>query len=859
MTPSKSTPGGRLLAAIDCTREYPPERYFAAGGAPPVGDIRVVEGPTGRYREAEAKPMSRFGYRFAIERVGQPHLALIRYPDDKRRFMCIMDGACYDLTTGVLTGWAQPLSGDVQEIRQVFWPRWSDCSIVFMTWGEGEPAAAASIEIYELDELPALSVPGDPGDGSRRELGVQYEDPCGTGAGEGATSRDDWLERVITYALHSGQKLLVYPLAWYHGPLFPSQREPAGGFDLVVARDRKQYLRWTKQPRDWYARLLERFGEEGLEFQGALTLMRLGSLMQQMNVDLDAIRAGAHTINNMLCNDHVQEGTRDWTGLYNVLNFDGIARRLQPGQRVEPFSAAALPELAYGERSNPAYHAGPIFNPLHPVVQDAILAFVRETVERYARYPAFKGISFNMYPPTMLWFGSIHSGYDDHTVGLFERETGIAVPVDPKAPDRFSRRYEFLTHVCRPAWVAWRCRKIRDLFRLIRDAVVAARPDLRVTITLWDETLIPNILGAVGAAHQLYARPSNVELYREAGVDINLFRDEPGIEVDVAMGNSRDRGGHGANPAGGANLPVEAATMYRDFDFLDRQTLASAAAQTRPGAFIFNCWVEAWGRHVWFLPDPADPNARELTIMDGAPAGGILRVNSEYPEDGFWWDSQLRITPPFPGGVHFMEPYAHAVAELDACRITRGGLFLDKAHGEELRRFAQAYRALPREKFSTVGATTDPVALRTLARDALRYFYLVNREYYPVEVEVTFSSEPPDLRDLAAGEPVAAAQTLRLTLGPYDLRSFAMAPQCEVIGFTVSPPADIRAALCDDARKALRDIDAVRARGGLIPGMDEMRDGIESAVADGRLAWVRRALTGYVVRKCRELTAQANR
>lgn len=53
-----------------------------------------------------------------------------------------------------------------------------------------------------------------------------------------------------------------------------------------------------------------------------------------------------------------------------------------------------------------------------------------------------------------------------------------------------------------------------------------------------------------------------------------------------------------------------------------------------------------------------------------------------------------------------MEQYAHSVAELDALRITRGGLFMDKCHTDELRRFALAYRALPRKKFETVSQKT---------------------------------------------------------------------------------------------------------------------------------------------------------
>jgi len=138
-------------------------------------------------------------------------------------------------------------------------------------------------------------------------------------------SHEEWEERVITYARHSGQKLLVYPMAWYAGPQFPSRREPSDGINIVVARDRKQYIMWTTHPADWYATLLERFGKEGLQFQGSLTLLRLGSLLKNMNIDLEAIRGGADTYNNMLWNNRVQSGTNDWTPLYNALNLATIA------------------------------------------------------------------------------------------------------------------------------------------------------------------------------------------------------------------------------------------------------------------------------------------------------------------------------------------------------------------------------------------------------------------------------------------------------------------------------------------------------------------------------------------------------
>ncbi|MCL5744465.1 MAG: hypothetical protein M1541_11160, partial [Acidobacteria bacterium] len=305
----------RPLLSIDATKDYPADRFMANGAT------RVVESAAGRYREAAPTPQARFGYRFRIERAGKPHLAVIRYPDDKRRYMCVMDGTSYDLSTGVFTGYAQPISGRMLAIHQVFWPRWQDASITFLTWGKDEPAAVAGFDVYELDELAPAPATSDPTPGAARELGIQYEDPCGTGASEGAMSRQEWMDHLVSLMRHTGQSLLVYPVVWYHGPQYPSTREPADGFDLVVGGDRKQYSRWTTKPEDWYACLLERFGREGLQFQASMTLLRLGSLMRKMNVDLDAIRKGAPTINNMLWNDHVQAGTQDWTPIYNALNY----------------------------------------------------------------------------------------------------------------------------------------------------------------------------------------------------------------------------------------------------------------------------------------------------------------------------------------------------------------------------------------------------------------------------------------------------------------------------------------------------------------------------------------------------------
>jgi hypothetical protein len=216
----------------------------------------------------------------------------------------------------------------------------------------------------------------------------------------------------------------------------------------------------------------------------------------------------------------------------------------------------------------------------------------------------------------------------------------------------------------------------------------------------------------------------------------------------------------------------------------------------------------------------------------------IFRINSEYPSDGFWWDSQLRITAAYPPGPHFMEQYAHAVAELDACRITRGGLFLDKAHSEEIEKFAQAYRVLPAEKFETIGRSTDPVAVRTLVKEGVRYLYLVNREYFPIDVELDIDP---------------STQLTKLTLEPYELKSFLLKPDIVVKGFDVFPPKEVVQALTRDAENALAEIVKIKEMRYYIAGLDEIEKGIKSALNEKRWSWLRHALTGYHICKCRSV------
>ena len=244
--------------------------------------------------------------------------------------------------------------------------------------------------------------------------------------------------------------------------------------------------------------------------------------------------------------------------------------------------------------------------------------------------------------------------------------------------------------------------------------------------------------------------------------------------------------------------------------------------------------------------------------MNGKPAEGICRINSEYPRDNFWWDSQLRITPPFQGGIHYLEPFTHALAELDACRITRGGLFVDTGHAALMQGFAKAYRTLPAEKFETIGGSTDPVAVRTLVSGEKRYLYLVNREYYPVKVRLKLGKNTNQITDLVTNRTIKTSAGYDITLNPYELCSLGMDSKAVIEGFSATPPEKIVAQLKRifneaTANVGLLDMNKIELPIGTAKLLSEIRVGIE----EKRYAWVRRALDSYPIRKCEELAHPA--
>ena len=518
----------KLICKVNCAEHFSADEYFE------VGTTKVVHSDIGTYREAEPKAQSRFGYKFRLNDISKPHMIEIVYPDDRNRYMCINNGSSYEFTTGVVCGYRNKVSNSMVTIKDYFFPRWEEDCIVFSSWGEGEPAAVSEFSIYELEELPDAKIDYD---GSKRDFGIQYEDPCGVGSSEGSFDHMSWAENVMKFMKFSGQNLLIYPICWYHGPTVPTESDQSSLVCSYMSRNRKSYSRLTRHPDDWLNEVLKGFDEKGLSFIGSMTLLRLRNLSLNMNNDIEFINAGADTYNTILFDGSVQSTTNDWTGEYEA----DVCATVP-----EYFAEHGQKPLGVNESRTSDYSV-PMFNPIHPTVRKAVKEVITELASRYAVHPSFKGIAINMWHATILWYSSLKAGYDDYSIGLFEAETGIRTNISLSDPERFTKRYEFLMNNAKEEFISWRCEKIKEFILEIRDSLVDIRSDLTLTLTVWNETSGARYHDGVNADSQYGKRESNYALYRKGGLDLALFKDERNIEFSVEHNHQRDRSGWGTD------------------------------------------------------------------------------------------------------------------------------------------------------------------------------------------------------------------------------------------------------------------------------------------------------------------------
>ncbi|RRJ97312.1 hypothetical protein Ga0100231_001780 [Opitutaceae bacterium TAV4] len=665
-----------LIAEIDITTTAP-----LAQSAPTA----IIRSPLGAYREAGPNRHDRFAIEFSIDpaRVTQPHIAVITYPDDKARTMEMM---LHDLTgkkdfqaqIGVFTGDEYPVSDKMLQQRILFWPRSTRQSFIFMTAEQGKPAAAASIKIYHLDSLPP-SPPAPVFQGSipAREIGIYYEDPVlNQSYGESADFPGfaAAMTRTLDYMQSFSQGTLLYPVAWYEGPLYGSIAEPLHQ-SLGVGGVRPH-------PPGYPAYFARRLAARDMTFNAGLHMHMLASLMPAALTDLNRIHAGEETVLNMRRDGQL------WHGHYHG--------------------------------SDPGY------NPLDPRVQKAVANIATEIVDRYGDASNFTGLSLVLARVKIFAFGSAESGYNDTNLQNFQRDTGVSIPgytaptpARPGDPQRFAASYRWLraTPAAWKSWIDWRCAQLHAHYKRLAEAITARRPDLKLTLNLFTPR-------ADYARMSDYLHAAPADAWREMGIDPALYANDPSITLAYTL------------------VPA---------DYRWRRSLGDKSTD-------LEC-----NRTVFFAPESA-------AFMRATPHPEAV-IHDRYWEDAIGRTSPMRDLPvaehPWrcttlnAAGRNSLEPYAAAINNFDAQRITKGGYLIGTFGMErEIEEFSRAYRALPAVRFDDIPGLEDPVRVRQKTVDGRLYYYALNRLPESVEIKLQLND----------GSPGPA-----LTLKPFELRTFVHA------------------------------------------------------------------------------------
>ena len=757
-TKSAPVPPAKLVTKrvieIDCAAAPPPGEFWEKDGK-----TRVVNAPFGAYRESSGLGRGvdgywgtdGFSYRVKLPAVDQLYRLRVEYPDDDRRSMgfWINDGsepksnaAAIVNTGGVETGDQYRLTHKMQVHESFFYPQAKDEVIVaVINLVPSMKAAAARITIDLVESgLPAAPL----GEKRGREVGFYFEESgrwrkfFGGDNKKGIQEDLRTLERWGQWNRYFGANLMFPTINVYQANHYPSHildgyfSRPFNEVRLaaLVAEKYQQELvpEFHLTGQDWFDREVMGVWEEKRKEGGR---------------EISEVKFASPAVEETIIRD------RDGNTKYCY----------------EPF----------------------VYNALNPVVQEKYISILGELADTMKDCRSFSGISSRMMF-TWQWQGwnalpNLNWGYDDWTIGYFEKETGIKVPGQAGDARRFRERFNFLTGHERRRWIQWRCDKIHQYHQRMLARIQQAKPGARLVFNWFP-------------LDERQAQSTDMlEQMEEVGMDWHTYAKERDIVVIPPAATYGRR----------FSIPTSDASKV--------DGLYDASLQT-VGRFA--------GRAYGIYSDYYEVNRN----MNWADLGGK-------PFAAF--DASL------PSDVNERGIYAQAMADCDTGFFANGGSGWIFGTPSLLQGFMREYRALPAVPFDAWDKARDPVAVWSHREtDGTFWFYAVNR--LPVAVNVTITLSGGDVCSAVDGAKIELADggKLPLKLEPFMLRAFRAGKDTQLSEIRVDVPPEfvdsIRPMLAFAAqmRKDLLDRSIVpELSGGQVAEAIACFDGAASAFSKG--------------------------
>jgi len=677
------------------------------------GSSRVVRLPLGDMVQLEPGPstgdVAWEAYTLPIDRPGEPHLLEVDYPSDVPQTMGISiiepnaAGAVFPIGLDSGVDLAEEVAGGSRQAqwlrhRVVFWPKTKSPMVLITNRRDGSPALFGKIRVLSFGEhLPPFPAQGT---WPQRLLAAYLDRPLfpeNFSASQSVASSsglgvDDWVTfyqggtRLVEYLNHAGFGGLMISVLADGSTLYPSAMlEPTPRYDTGVFQQAGQ----DPVRKDVLEMLFRLFDRQQLVL---IPAMEFAAPLPELEAEL---RRGGHESQGI-----------QWVG---------------------PKGKTWL------ETYRPVRATAPYYNVLHPRVQEAMLAAVRELVGRYGHHPSFSGLAVQLSAYGYAQLPGPNWGMDDVTIARFQQDMGVRVPGD--GPGRFAERAQFLATQLPQQWLDWRADQLSRFYGRIHAELAAARPDGRLYLA-----------GANMLAGEEFERELRPSLPREmtiteammrVGIDVRHYGDDQGV---VLLRPERI--------APGWSLAQQAVNLEIK-QMLDGKQMPFEDLPIR-GSLFFH-----------------QPQELRLASFD---------EKSPFKPSYTWLATQ-----PVPSAWQNRRRFVHSLATLDPQVMFDGGWQLPLGQEDAIRNVVAAYRRLPAVRFRRLSDQSgsdpaQPVTIRYASHAGATYVYLVNDAPFAsvarLDVACPSGCRLDELSGLRQVPPLrrdAGGTSWAVELEPYDL------------------------------------------------------------------------------------------
>lgn len=455
----------------------------------------------------------------------------------------------------------------------------------------------------------------------------------------------------------------------------------------------------------------------------------------------------------------------------------------------------------------------PRLNPLHPDVQAGYLRIIETYARHFARYESFRGFSFVITDSrSNLFYRSLDEGYEDWSVRQFEKDTGVKVPVPSDARDRFSKRCEWLMKNAKEKWIRWRAGRLAKFYAQMAKTLQAAAPGRKIVI-------IARLSGDDFAKWPFV--PDLRRTWLERGVDFDKLASIDGfLFAPPSVKPNMERAGLNTKERQDGDLRN---SRYYAF--------SPELAALQPGGAAVLIHHSDFETYTNYAPEQVKP---------------------VFPPQETRSTCHLAYSIPHPDNQYELENLARLLADFNPEIVLNGWWGCpDNGAIDVYRPFYRAFRSIPVIPFEKVPGAGDPVQVKygVAPKSAGFYLLLVNRESYPVGVDVELDTQAGELRDVVENLPVKLdGGKLSLSVKPYQVLCFESASPLAFRRIEMRTPPEVVAGLnrrLDFLKRSRASLPSAELKGSGLPEVIGMAEKAMAAKEYSRLHYLFQSAPAY--------------